>query len=121
MDTAELNFWYSKPQGEIPVEFEYPAAELLDERLKDFFIQKFGAAIDGNDVSWLSGLLTDFLTNNQDRPAGNAEYRLLARCFMNILCAIDNEISYSSQPDRKWKEITEDLGLSFESYALKQH
>lgn len=52
---------------------------------------------------------------------GAGHYNDLPRCFVNILFSIDDEVSRSSHPDRKWKKIAAGLGLPSKSFRNLQH
>ena len=119
MQTSELRFWYNRPEIEPTVEFEYPPDPMPDQ-VKDWFKKKYGGNLDDADAQWLGEAFDDFLAT-VNPPAVNAEYRLLAKCFVNILFSIDDEVSRSSHPDRKWKKIAAGLGLPSKSFRNLQH
>jgi len=89
-------------------DFQFPVDDTLPNQFQDFVTRRFGAAFDQSDVAWLSNLVTDFLA---DKPSlSESEFRTVAERFVQVLCAIDKEMS-RYRTSRTWKMVATTFAL----------
>lgn len=108
MQVSELREQPDRSGLDPTVEFEYPA-DPLSNKIRDHFLSRFGGDISEADARWLAGLVADFLRQEPAIVSQN-EFRMVAERFVEVLCAIDSEMS-RHRTSRTWKQVALTFGL----------
>jgi hypothetical protein len=102
MQSSELN--------EPKTGFEYPI-DTLDDRIREYFTERYHGNLSSQDASWLAEFIDGFLERQTDLLVSNSEKRLAAQRMLRILIAIDEAMLQSKDVWRTWQEVAIALAL----------